>query len=71
MKIFGSGYALATLGHILHSEGEALSRKLLAKTFNALGERRHHRRSGIPSEQRTKWAAERPLLRRQHARQYI
>ncbi len=33
---FGSGYALATLGHILHSEGEALSKKLLAKTFNAL-----------------------------------
>jgi ubiquinone/menaquinone biosynthesis C-methylase UbiE len=33
---FGSGYALATLGHILHSEGEALSRKLLAKTFKAL-----------------------------------
>ena len=33
---FGSGYALATLGHILHSEGEALSRKLLAKTFNSL-----------------------------------
>lgn len=33
---FGSGYALATLGHILHSEGEALSRKLLAKTFAAL-----------------------------------
>ncbi len=33
---FGSGYALATLGHILHSEGEALSKKLLAKTFHAL-----------------------------------
>lgn len=33
---FGSGYALATLGHILHSEGEAQSRKLLAKTYNAL-----------------------------------
>ncbi len=33
---FGSGYALATLGHILHSEGEALSRKLLGKTFAAL-----------------------------------
>jgi 3-hydroxy-5-methyl-1-naphthoate 3-O-methyltransferase len=33
---FGSGYALATLGHILHSEGEALSKKLLAKTFQAL-----------------------------------
>jgi SAM-dependent methyltransferase len=33
---FGSGYALATLGHILHSEGEAWSRKLLAKTFQAL-----------------------------------
>jgi ubiquinone/menaquinone biosynthesis C-methylase UbiE len=33
---FGSGYALATLGHILHSEGEAQSRKLLAKTHAAL-----------------------------------
>jgi 3-hydroxy-5-methyl-1-naphthoate 3-O-methyltransferase len=33
---FGSGYALATLGHILHSEGEALARRLLAKTFAAL-----------------------------------
>ena len=33
---FGSGYALATLGHILHSEGEQLSRRLLAKTFHAL-----------------------------------
>lgn len=33
---FGSGYALATLGHILHSEGEALSRKLLAKTQASL-----------------------------------
>jgi len=33
---FGSGYALATLGHILHSEGEALGKKLLAKTFSAL-----------------------------------
>jgi hypothetical protein len=33
---FGSGYTVATLGHILHSEGEALSRKLLAKTYAAL-----------------------------------
>jgi ubiquinone/menaquinone biosynthesis C-methylase UbiE len=33
---FGSGYALATLGHILHSEGEAHSRKLLKKTCQAL-----------------------------------
>ncbi|MGC2298602.1 MAG: methyltransferase [Acidobacteriaceae bacterium] len=33
---FGSGYALATLGHILHSEGEVRSRELLAKTFQAL-----------------------------------
>ncbi|HUB28720.1 MAG TPA: methyltransferase [Terracidiphilus sp.] len=33
---FGSGYDLATLGHILHSEGEILSRKLLAKTWAAL-----------------------------------
>jgi precorrin-6B methylase 2 len=33
---FGSGHTVATLGHILHSEGEARSRKLLAKVFNAL-----------------------------------
>lgn len=33
---FGDGYQVATLGHILHSEGEERSRKLLAKTFDAL-----------------------------------
>jgi ubiquinone/menaquinone biosynthesis C-methylase UbiE len=33
---FGSGHNVATLGHILHSEGETRSRKLLAKTFAAL-----------------------------------
>lgn len=33
---FGTGHNVATLGHILHSEGEARSRKLLAKTFAAL-----------------------------------
>lgn len=33
---FGGGHNIATLGHILHSEGEELSRKLLAKTFKAL-----------------------------------
>jgi ubiquinone/menaquinone biosynthesis C-methylase UbiE len=33
---FGSGYDVATLGHILHSEGEDRSRQLLAKTFRAL-----------------------------------
>jgi SAM-dependent methyltransferase len=33
---FGAGYQVATLGHILHSEGEARSRKLLAKTAAAL-----------------------------------
>jgi 3-hydroxy-5-methyl-1-naphthoate 3-O-methyltransferase len=33
---FGSGHNVATLGHILHSEGEDRSRKLLAKTFSAL-----------------------------------
>jgi len=33
---FGSGHQIATLGHILHSEGEARSRSLLAKTFAAL-----------------------------------
>lgn len=33
---FGSGYQLATLGHILHSEGREHSRKLLSKTFDSL-----------------------------------
>jgi ubiquinone/menaquinone biosynthesis C-methylase UbiE len=33
---FGAGHAIATLGHILHSEGEERSRRLLAKTFDAL-----------------------------------
>ncbi|HEY2681452.1 MAG TPA: methyltransferase [Candidatus Udaeobacter sp.] len=33
---FGSGYDLATLGHILHSEGEQRGRQLLKKTFRAL-----------------------------------
>jgi 3-hydroxy-5-methyl-1-naphthoate 3-O-methyltransferase len=33
---FGSNHAAATLGHILHSEGEDRSRKLLAKVFDAL-----------------------------------
>jgi len=33
---FGTGYQVATLGHILHSEGEPRSRALLKKTFAAL-----------------------------------
>ena len=33
---FGDHYTVATLGHILHSEGEQRSRALLAKTFQAL-----------------------------------
>jgi ubiquinone/menaquinone biosynthesis C-methylase UbiE len=33
---FGQGHAIATLGHILHSEGEERSRRLLRKTFEAL-----------------------------------
>lgn len=33
---FGTGHAVATLGHILHSEGKARSKELLAKTFRAL-----------------------------------
>jgi ubiquinone/menaquinone biosynthesis C-methylase UbiE len=33
---FGSNYDIATLGHILHSEGEESSRQLLKKTFRAL-----------------------------------
>ncbi len=33
---FGNGYDIAILGHILHSEGQERSRKLLKKTFKAL-----------------------------------
>lgn len=33
---FGQGNNVALLGHILHSEGEARSRRLLKKTFDAL-----------------------------------
>jgi len=33
---FGTGYDVATLGHILHSEGEERSRQLLKKTLRAL-----------------------------------
>ena len=33
---FGAGHHVATLGHILHSEGAAKSRSLLKKTFAAL-----------------------------------
>ena len=33
---FGTGYDVAILGHILHSEGENRSRQLLKKTFRAL-----------------------------------
>jgi len=33
---FGTGHTVATLGHILHSEGEERSRALLKKVYNAL-----------------------------------
>ena len=33
---FGQGHNVATLGHILHSEGEARSKELLKKTFASL-----------------------------------
>jgi SAM-dependent methyltransferase len=33
---FGGGYDIATLGHILHSEGERRSRELLRKVFAAM-----------------------------------
>jgi hypothetical protein len=33
---FGSGHQIATLGHILHSEGEARSRQLIKKTAEAM-----------------------------------
>jgi 2-polyprenyl-3-methyl-5-hydroxy-6-metoxy-1,4-benzoquinol methylase len=33
---FGKGYNVATLGHILHSEGEERSKRLIKKVFDAL-----------------------------------
>jgi precorrin-6B methylase 2 len=33
---FGTGYNIATLGHILHSEGAERSKQLIKKTFDAL-----------------------------------
>jgi ubiquinone/menaquinone biosynthesis C-methylase UbiE len=33
---FGTGHNVATLGHILHSEGEERSRELLCKTYQAM-----------------------------------
>ena len=33
---FGEGHSVATIGHILHSEGAERSRRLLRKTFDAL-----------------------------------
>jgi 2-polyprenyl-3-methyl-5-hydroxy-6-metoxy-1,4-benzoquinol methylase len=33
---FGQGHSIATLGHVLHSEGETRSRRLLNKTFDAI-----------------------------------
>jgi hypothetical protein len=33
---FGTGHQVATIGHILHSEGRDRSRQLLRKTFAAL-----------------------------------
>jgi ubiquinone/menaquinone biosynthesis C-methylase UbiE len=33
---FGGGFHIATLGHILHSEGDAKSRRLLRKVYDAL-----------------------------------
>jgi SAM-dependent methyltransferase len=33
---YGTGHTLCTIGHILHSEGEARSRKLLSRVFAAL-----------------------------------
>jgi len=35
---FGKNYSIATLGHILHTEGEARSKVLLKKTFQALAD---------------------------------
>lgn len=35
---FGTGYSVALLGHILHSEGDERSRELLRKTYDALDE---------------------------------
>ena len=47
---FGSGHTVATLGHILHSEGRDRSRELLKKTFQALAPGWNHRCCRIPGE---------------------
>ncbi len=64
---FGSGHNLATLGHILHSEGAARSRALLDKVFARARSRRHHRHPGVPRQRRPHRPPQRPHLRRQHA----
>ena len=48
---FGTGHRVATLGHILHSEGEARSRKLLKRVFGPRP-RRHDRDRRVRSRRR-------------------
>jgi 2-polyprenyl-3-methyl-5-hydroxy-6-metoxy-1,4-benzoquinol methylase len=51
---YGSGYHVATLGHILHSEGERRSRVLLKKVFAALAPGGHVAIAEmVPNEERT------------------
>ena len=38
---FGTGHRVATIGHILHSEGRERSRRLLRKTFDAIAPARY------------------------------
>jgi 3-hydroxy-5-methyl-1-naphthoate 3-O-methyltransferase len=50
---FGNGYDIAILGHILHSEGEERSRKLLKKTVPALKSGGHDCHWRVVGERRT------------------
>ena len=64
---FGTDYDIAILGHILHSEGEERSRKLLKKTFPRAEIRRRHRDRRVAGERSAHRAAARAHVRRANA----
>ena len=67
---FGTGHQIATIGHILHSEGRERSRQLLHKTFAALAPGGTIVISEFLPNEESDRAAHAPDLRRQHAPAY-
>ena len=63
---FGEGHQVATVGHILHSEGRDRSRRLL-KNLERSGAGRHDRHPGIRSERRADRSAAHAHLCGKHA----